>query len=78
MKKRSEVMDKRLKLLEERNLFRTVDPTKYSTLFDFYDIETAVDTLIKNSAGVYFFQSDPDPDGPVSYTHLTLPTTPYV
>ena len=63
VKKRSEVMDKRLKLLEERNLFRTVDPTKYSTLFDFYDIETAVDTLIKNSAGVYFFQSDPDPDG---------------
>ena len=32
-------------------------------LFDFYDIETVVDTLIKSSAGVYFFQSDPDPDG---------------
>ena len=63
VKERSEVMDRRLKLLEERNLFRTIDPKKYSTLFDFYDIETAVDTLIKNSAGVYFFQSDPDPDG---------------
>ena len=63
IKTRSEVMERRLKLLEERNLFRTVDPKNYSTLFDFYDIETAVDTLIKSSAGVYFFQSDPDPDG---------------
>ncbi|SVD85011.1 uncharacterized protein METZ01_LOCUS437865, partial [marine metagenome] len=60
---RTEVMERRLKLLEEKNLFRTVDREKYSMLFDFYDIETAVDTLIKNSAGVYFFQSDPDPDG---------------
>ena len=63
VKKRSDVMERRLKLLEERNLFRTVDRDQYSSLFDFYDIETAVDTLIKNSAGVYFFQSDPDPDG---------------
>ena len=63
VKKRTEVMERRLKLLEERNLFRKVDPKKYSTLFDFYDIETVVDTLIKNSSGVYFFQSDPDPDG---------------
>ena len=63
VKKRSEVMERRLKLLEERGLFRTVDRKKYSSLFDFYDIETVVDTLIKSSAGVYFFQSDPDPDG---------------
>ena len=63
VKKRSEVMERRLKLLEERNLFRTVDREQYSSLFDFYDIETVVDTLIKSSAGVYFFQSDPDPDG---------------
>ena len=63
VKKRSEVMERRLKLLEDRNLFRTVDRDQYSSLFDFYDIETVVDTLIKNSAGVYFFQSDPDPDG---------------
>ena len=56
-------MERRLNLLEEKNLFRKVDPKKYSTLFDFYDIETVVDTLIKSSAGVYFFQSDPDPDG---------------
>ncbi len=63
VKKRTEVMERRLKLLEEKNLFRKVDREKYSMLFDFYDIETVVDTLIKNSAGVYFFQSDPDPDG---------------
>ena len=63
VKERTEVMDRRLRLLEDRNLFRIVDPIKYSSLFDFYDIETVVDTLIKNSAGVYFFQSDPDPDG---------------
>ncbi|NSW96980.1 CHASE2 domain-containing protein, partial [bacterium] len=63
IKKRSEVMERRLKLLEERGLFRVVDREKYSSLFDFYDIETVVDTLIKSSAGVYFFQSDPDPDG---------------
>ena len=63
VKERSEVMERRLKLLEERKLFKRVDREKYSTLFDFYDIETVVDTLIKSSAGVYFFQSDPDPDG---------------
>ena len=63
VKQRSDVMERRLKLLEERNLFRTVDRDMYSSLFDFYDIETVVDTLIKSSAGVYFFQSDPDPDG---------------
>ncbi|MFL3007181.1 MAG: CHASE2 domain-containing protein [Candidatus Neomarinimicrobiota bacterium] len=63
IKKRTEVMERRLNLLEEKNLFRKVDPKKYSSLFDFYDIETVVDTLIKNSTGVYFFQSDPDPDG---------------
>tara|TARA_A100000164_G_scaffold66159_1_gene54858 strand:+ start:749 stop:3631 length:2883 start_codon:yes stop_codon:yes gene_type:complete len=63
VKKRSEVMERRLKLLEERGLFRTVEREKYSSLFDFYDIETVVDTLIKSSAGVFFFQSDPDPDG---------------
>ena len=63
VKQRSEIMDRRLKLLEEKKLFRRVNRDDYSTLFDFYDIETAVDTLIKNGAGVYFFQSDPDPDG---------------
>ena len=63
VKQRSEIMDRRLKLLEAKKLFRRVNRDDFSTLFDFYDIETAVDTLIKNGAGVYFFQSDPDPDG---------------
>ena len=63
IKKRTEVMERRLNLLERKKPFRKVDPKKYSTLFDFYDIETVVDTLIKSSARVYFFQSDPDPDG---------------
>ena len=48
IKKRTEVMERRLKLLEEKNLFRKVDPKKYSSLFDFYDIETVVDTLISS------------------------------
>ena len=44
VKERTEVMERRLKLLQERNLFRKVNPNKYSSLFDFYDIETVVDT----------------------------------
>ena len=55
VKKRTEVMERRLKLLEERNLFRTVDPIQYSSLFDFYDIETVVDTLIKIQLEYTFF-----------------------
>ena len=56
-------MERRLNLLKEKGYFRTVDREDYSSLFDFYDIETAIDSLIIKSAGVYFFQSDPDPDG---------------
>ena len=63
VKKRTPVMERRLNLLKEKGYFRKVDREKYSTLFDFYDIETAIDSLIVKSAGVYFFQSDPDPDG---------------
>ena len=63
VKKRTPVMERRLALLEKKGYFRMVDREKYSTLFDFYDIETAIDSLIEKSAGVYFFQSDPDPDG---------------
>ena len=33
VKKRTEVMERRLKLLEMKNLFRKVDPKEYSTLF---------------------------------------------
>ena len=63
VKKRTAVMERRLGLLKEKGYFRTVDREQYASLFDFYDIETAVDILIEKSAGVYFFQSDPDPDG---------------
>jgi len=63
VKKRTAVMERRLALLKEKGYFRTVNREDYSSLFDFYDIETAIDSLIIKSAGVYFFQSDPDPDG---------------
>ncbi len=33
VKKRTDVMERRLKLLEERNLFRKVNPKQYSSLF---------------------------------------------
>ena len=56
-------MERRLALLKEKGYFRTVDREQYASLFDFYDIETPGDVLIEKSAGVYFFQSDPDPDG---------------
>ena len=36
---------------------------KYSTIFSAYNIEAPVDVLIEKSAGVYFLQSEPDPDG---------------
>ena len=63
VKKRTEVMEKRLKLLEMKNLFRKVDPQDYSTLFDFYDIETVVDTLIK-ILREYIFSIRPRPRWP--------------
>jgi len=63
VKKRTAVMERRLALLKEKGYYRIVDREEYSSLFDFYDIETAIDSLIVKSAGVYFFQSDPDPDG---------------
>lgn len=56
-------MSRRLKLLEQRNMFKLVDPEDFPTLFSAYDIEAPVDTLILSSLGVYFFQSDPDIDG---------------
>jgi len=66
VKIRTEVMDRRLLLMKEKNYFRKVskgDKEKYSTIFSAYNIEAPVDILIEKSAGVYFFQSDPDPDG---------------
>jgi hypothetical protein len=66
VKKRTEVMDRRLSLMKNKGLFRMVsdkEKEKFSTLFSAYDIEAPVDILIENSDGVYFFQSEPDPDG---------------
>jgi len=66
VKKRTEVMDRRLSLMKEKNYFRKVpenEREKYSTIFSAYNIEAPVDVLIEKSAGVYFFQSEPDPDG---------------
>ena len=66
VKKRTEVMDRRLSLMKSKGLFRMVsdkEKEKFSTLFSAYDIEAPVDILIENSDGVYFFQSEPDPDG---------------
>jgi len=66
VKKRTEVMDRRLSLMKEKNYFRMVpenEREKYSTIFSAYNIEAPVDVLIEKSAGVYFFQSEPDPDG---------------
>ena len=66
VKKRTAVMDRRLSLLKEKNYFRKVskkDSVKYATIFSAYDIEAPIDVLIEKSDGIYFFQSDPDPDG---------------
>ena len=66
VKKRTEVMDRRLALMKNKNYFRMIpndEKEKFSTIFSAYDIEAPVDILIEKSAGVYFFQSDPDPDG---------------
>ena len=66
VKIRTEVMDRRLSLMKEKNYFRKVpenEREKYSTIFSAYNIEAPVDVLIEKSAGVYFFQSEPDPDG---------------
>ena len=66
VKKRTEVMDQRLSLMKEKNYFRKVPENeieKYSTIFSAYNIEAPLDVLIEKSSGVYFFQSEPDPDG---------------
>ena len=60
VKIRTEVMDRRLSLMKDKNYFRKVskgDKEKYSTIFSAYNIEAPVDILIEKSAGVYFFQS---------------------
>ena len=66
VKKRTEDMDRRLSMMKEKGYFRFVkesEKEKYSSIFSAYDIEAPVDVLIEESSGVFFFQSDPDPDG---------------
>jgi len=66
IKVRTDVMDRRLKLMKKRNFFRKIQPhelDKFSSLFSAYNIEAPIDSLITKSDGVFFFQSHPDPDG---------------
>ena len=66
IKKRTTVMDQRLSLMKKKKYFRKIkesEKEKFSSIFSAYDIEAPVDVLIDKSLGVYFFQSDPDPDG---------------
>ncbi len=63
VKKRTEVKDARLKILEEKKFFRKINPDDYETINDFYDIDPPVDELIESSRGTYFFQTVAEPDG---------------
>ena len=57
-----------------------------STPFYYYDVKLLQDTLdvVKTESGKYGYhvhyavKANANPRIPVSYTHLTLPTTPYV
>ena len=63
VKKRTKEKDARLQLLDDGKFFRKIDPYKYETINDFYDIDPPVDELIKSSKGTYFFQTIAEPDG---------------
>tara|TARA_B100000424_G_scaffold2237_2_gene1695 strand:+ start:7018 stop:9921 length:2904 start_codon:yes stop_codon:yes gene_type:complete len=63
VKKRTEVKDARLKILEKKKFFRKINPKDYETINDFYDIDPPVDELIESSKGTYFFQTVAEPDG---------------
>ena len=63
VKKRTKEKNVRLQLLEDKKFFRKIDPTKYETINDFYDIDPPVNELIKSSKGTYFFQTIAEPDG---------------
>ncbi|SVC35787.1 uncharacterized protein METZ01_LOCUS288641, partial [marine metagenome] len=61
---RTDVKNTRLALLEQEGYVRKIDnPAKFSTIFDFYDIEIPLESLIKKGNGVYYFQGNSDPDG---------------
>ena len=63
VKKRTKEKDVRLQLLDDGKFFRKIDPSKFETINDFYDIDPPVDELIKSSKGTYFFQTVAEPDG---------------
>ena len=52
---------------------------KYDTVMGrFHDKAELTDNILKTSNHTVTLLSGADPAQPVSYTHLTLPTTPYV
>ena len=63
VKERTKEKNDRLQLLEDKKFFRKIDPAKYETINDFYDIDPPVNELIKSSKGTYFFQTIAEPDG---------------
>ena len=63
VKERTKEKNVRLQLLEDKKFFRKIDPAKYETINDFYDIDPPVNELIKSSKGTYFFQTIAEPDG---------------
>ena len=63
VKKRTEIKENRLKILENKKFFKKIDPAQYETINDFYDIDPPVDELIESSKGTYFFQTVAEPDG---------------
>ena len=63
VKKRTLTKETRLKILEEKEFFRKIDPVDFETINDFYDIDPPVDELIESSKGTYFFQTVAENDG---------------
>ena len=63
VKKRTQIKEARLKILEEKGFFKKIDPDIFETINDFYDIDPPVDELIQSSKGTYFFQTVAENDG---------------
>ena len=63
VKKRTQIKEARLKILEEKGFFKKIDPDIFETINDFYDIDPPVDEIIQSSKGPYFFQTVAENDG---------------
>jgi len=63
VKKRTQIKEARLKILEEKGFYKKIDPDVFETINDFYDIDPPVDELIQSSKGTYFFQTVAENDG---------------